>query len=33
MVVSGLTSSEFRDIGENRLNWMHLRPNSKLSQK
>jgi len=33
MVVSNLTSSKYCDIGENRLNWTHLRPNSRLSRK
>jgi len=33
MVVSNLTSSKYWDIGENCLNWTHLRPNSRLSQK
>jgi len=32
-VVSCLTSSRYWDIGENYLNWTHLRPNSRLSQK
>jgi len=31
MVISGLTSSKYRDIGENYLNWTHLRPNRRLS--
>jgi len=33
MVVSSLTSSKYWDIGENHLNWTHLRHNSRLSQK
>ena len=33
MDVSSLTSSKYWDIGENHLNWTHLRPNSRLSQK
>ena len=32
MVISSLTSSKCWDIGENHLNWTHLRPNSRLSQ-
>jgi len=33
MIVSSLTSSKCGDIGENHLNWMHLRPSSRPSQK
>ena len=33
MVVFSLTSSEFRDIGENHRNLTHLRPNSRLLRK
>jgi len=33
MVVSSLTSSKYWDIGENYINWTHLRPNSRLSHK
>ena len=33
MVVCNLTESKYWDIGENYLNWTHLRPNNILSQK
>jgi len=33
MVLSSLTSSKYWDIGQNDLNWTHLRPNSRLSHK
>jgi len=33
VLVFRLTSSKCWDVGENHLNWTHLRPNSRLSQK
>jgi len=33
MVATSLTSFRYWDIGENRLNWVHLRHNRRFSQK